>query len=270
MKRTDLAVEAHAMWRQAAKKESMPGIRVETKSRGPLQTTIVEILDEEGERALRKPRGTYLSMELGSRYGSVRAEAAQQLAGHLKKLLPKDPSQHIMVIGLGNRAVTPDALGPRTVDQILITRHVAQDFQDLRPVSSLCPGVKGQTGLESLEIVRSVLKQTAPTCVIVIDALAAAELSHIGSVVQVSDTGIQPGSGIGNHRAAFDRKTLGVPVLAIGIPTVSDLDQPESGMIVTSAQIDASIAGMSRMLANAINQALQPELSPEEIEEFVM
>lgn len=258
------------MWQKAAKYEEMPGIRTETKKRGALRTTIVEILDEAGQRALGKPMGTYLSMELGSRSGYVRAEAAQQLAGHLKKLLPQDWAQHIMVVGLGNRAVTPDALGPRTVDQILITRHVAEEFRGLRPVSALCPGVKGQTGLESLEIVHSVVHKTNPSCVIVIDALAAAELSHIGSIVQISDTGIQPGSGIGNHRAAFDRSTLGIPVLAIGIPTVSDLDRPDSGMIVTSAEIDASISGMSRMLANALNQALQPELSPEEIDEFVM
>lgn len=258
------------MWRQAQKRESMPGIQVETKSRGPLQTTIVKILDAEGERALGKPKGTYLSMELGSRYGCVRAEAARQLAGHLKKLLPDDLQQHIMVVGLGNRAVTPDALGPRTVDQLLISRHVADAFRGLRPVSAICPGVKGQTGLESLEIVHSVLRATEPACIIVIDALAAAEVSHIGSVVQISDTGIQPGSGVGNHRAAFDRKTLGVPVYAIGIPTVTDLDQPDSGMIVTSAEIDERIDGMAKMLSIALNEALQPELSPEEIAEFVM
>lgn len=270
MKRTDLAVEAHQMWQQAEQRETMDGIRVETKSRGPIQTTIVEILDKEGEQALQKPQGTYLTMELGSRYGCVRAEAARQLAGHLKKMLPKDAQQHIMVVGLGNRAVTPDALGPRTVDGMLISRHVADAFQGLRPVSAICPGVKGQTGLESLEIVRSVLQQTKPACVIVVDALAAAEISHIGTVVQVSDAGIQPGSGVGNHRAAFDRKTLGVPVLAVGIPTVTDLDQPSSGMIVTSAEIDACIDGMSKMLSSALNEALQPDLSPEEIAEFVM
>lgn len=270
MKRTDLAMEAHNMWQQAENKETMPGIRVETKSRGPVQTTIVEILDAEGEKALGKPQGTYLSMELGSRYGCVRAEAAKQLAGHLKKMLPKDAQEHVMVVGLGNRAVTPDALGPRTVDRLLISRHVADDFQGLRPVSAICPGVKGQTGLESLEIVRSILQQTEPTCVIVIDALAAAEISHIGSVIQVSDAGIQPGAGVGNHRAAFNSKTLGIPVLAIGIPTVTDLDQPASGMIVTSAEIDACIDGMSKMLSAALNEALQPDLSTEEIAEFVM
>lgn len=258
------------MWRRAEKRETMPGIQVETKSRGPLQTTIVKILDKEGEKALGKPRGTYLSMELGSRYGCVRAEAARQLAGHLKKLLPKDLQQHIMVVGLGNRGVTPDALGPRTVDQLLISRHVADAFQGLRPVSAICPGVKGQTGLESLEIVQSVLRQTAPACVIVIDALAAAEISHIGSVIQISDAGIQPGSGVGNHRAAFDRKTLGIPVYAIGVPTVTDLDQPGSGMIVTSAEIDERIDGMAKMLSMALNEAMQPELTSEEIAEFVM
>lgn len=258
------------MWQQAEQKESTEGIRVETKSRGPVQTTIVEILNKEGEKALKKPRGTYLSMELGSRYGCVRAEASRQLAGHLKKMLPKDTQGHIMVVGLGNRGVTPDALGPRTVDQLLISRHLADAFQGLRPVSAICPGVKGQTGLESLEIVRSVLQQTKPACVIVIDALAAAEIGHIGSVVQVSDAGIQPGSGVGNHRAAFDAKTLGIPVLAVGVPTVTDLDQPESGMIVTSAEIDACIDGMSKMLSAALNEALQPELTTEEIAEFVM
>jgi len=270
MKRTDLAVEAHQLWRRAEKRASMPGVQVETKSRGPLQTTIVKILDEEGAQALGKPKGTYLSMELGSRYGCVRAEAARQLAGHLKKLLPKDTQKHIMVVGLGNRSVTPDALGPRTVDQLLISRHVADAYQGLRPVSAICPGVKGQTGLESLEIVQSVLRSTEPSCVIVIDALAAAEISHIGSVVQIADTGIQPGSGVGNRRSAFDRKTLGIPVYAIGVPTVTDMDRAESGMIVTSAEIDECIEGMAKMLSMALNEALQPELSTEEIAEFVM
>ncbi len=258
------------MWREARQKEQMPGIRTETKERGPIRTTIVEVLDEAGQKTLGKPKGVYLSMELGSRQGYVRVEAATQLAGHLRKLLPKGENERILVVGLGNRAVTPDALGPRTVDQLLITQHISRQFPYLRPVTALCPGVLGQTGMESLDIVQGVLRRTAPSCVVVVDALAAAEVSHIGTMVQISDAGIQPGSGVGNRRAEFDRCTLGVPVIAVGVPTVTDLDTPASGMIVTSADIDAAIDGMSKMLSSALNRALQSELSPEEIEEFVM
>ena len=270
MKRTDLAMEAHSIWQKAENCKKIPGISAETDENDAFHTTIVNILDADGEQALGKPRGTYVSMELHDRSGAVRKKTAAALAHYLQKLLPADAAQSVMVVGLGNRKVTPDALGPLTVDGLLVTRHIAGDFSFFRPVSALCPGVLGRTGLESIEVVRGILQTAQPTCVVVVDALAAAEPSHIGTVVQVSNAGIQPGAGVGNHRAAFDAKTLGVPVVAIGVPTVCDLDEQGSGRIVTVADIDAAVGGMAKMLSEALNRALQPALSQEEIEEFIL
>ncbi len=267
MKRTDLALEARDLRRRARENEMLPGVRTETKQRGPIRTTLVQVLDEEGARAMGKARGTYLCMELGDNTGQTRAEAARQLAGHLRKLLPEHGA--VTVIGLGNRAVTPDALGALTVDELLITAHLAGQFPVLRSVSAFCPGVKGQTGLESFEMVRAVTDRAKPACVIAVDALAAAELDHIGTVIQLSDAGIQPGSGVGNRSAQLDEKSLHTPVLALGVPTVTDLDETGSGRIVTTADIDTTVESMAKLLGGALNQALQPALSKEELEDFL-
>lgn len=267
MKRTDLAFEAHDL-RRARQNEALPGVRNETKRRGPICTTIVQVLDAEGERAMGMGRGTYLSMELFAGSGTVRDEAALQLAGHLKKLLPEDGP--VTVVGLGNRAVTPDALGALTADGLLVTAHLCGEFSFLRPVSVFCPGVKGQTGVESLTLVQAAVERIRPACVIAVDALAAAQIEHIGAVVQVSDAGIQPGSGVGNRRAQLNEGTLGVPVIALGVPTVTDLDESGDGRIVTTADIDLTVNSMAKLLAYALNQALQPGLSKAELDDFLM
>ena len=254
--------------KKAKKYEELPGVRTETKQRGDICTTVVQVLDAEGEKALGKTRGTYVAMELPDRRGRVRAQAAAQLAGHLTKLLPDHGS--VLVVGLGNRAVTPDALGSKTVEGLLVTGHLAERFSFFRPVTAFCPGVKGQTGMESLEMIRGVVERTKPGCLIAVDALAAADAARIGTVVQLSDAGIQPGSGVGNRRARLDKSSLGVPVLALGVPTVTDLDEAGSGRIVTTADIDALVSGMAGMLAGALNRALQPGLSEAELEEFLM
>ena len=268
VKRTDLAMEAHDIRRRAQNNRELPGVRVETKRRGPVCTTVVQVLDAEGERAMGKARGTYLSMELDGRSGQVRAAAARQLAGHLRKLLPAEGP--VMVVGLGNRAVTPDALGALTVGEFLITSHLCAQFPIVRSVSAICPGVQGQTGLESLEIVRAVAARVKPACLIAVDALAAAELSHIGAVIQLSDAGIQPGSGVGNRSARLDRTVLGVPVLALGVPTVTDLDGDGQGRIVTTADVDLTVKTMAKLLGEAVNSALHPGLSKDELDGFLM
>ena len=267
MKRTDLAMEIHGFLSAEESVSSLPGVRAETKQRGSIRTTVVQVLDEQGARRMGKARGTYLSMELQDTDAQTRAEAAAQLAGHLGKLLPARGA--VTVVGLGNRAVTADALGARSVDRLLITAHLAGQFPRLRSVSAFCPGVKGRTGLESLELVRAVTARAGSACVIAVDALAAAELSHIGTVIQLSDAGIQPGSGVGNRRDGLDRKSLGVPVLALGVPTVTDPDESGLGRAVTTADIDASVASMACLLADALNRALQPGLSQRELEDFV-
>ena len=268
MKRTDLALEAHAILSKARKYEELPGVRTETKQRGDIRTTVVQVLDAEGERAMGKAKGTYVTMELPDCRGRVRAQASAQLAGHLRKLLPNEGS--VLVIGLGNRGITPDALGSKTVEALLVTGHLTERFPFFRPVTTLCPGVKGQTGMESLDVIRGVLDRTRPGCLIAVDALAAADAARIGRTVQLSDAGIQPGSGVGNRRAQLDRITLGVPVFALGVPTVTDLDEAGSGLIVTTADVDALVSGMAGMLAGALNRALQPGLSEEELKEFLL
>ena len=197
------------------------------------------------------------------------AEAAQ-LADHLRRLLPEDIRSGVLVAGLGNRAVTPDALGSKTAEALLVTAHLTEQFPFFRPVWVLCPGVKGQTGMESLDVVRGVLDRVRPSCLIAVDALAAADAARIGRTVQLSDAGIQPGSGVGNRRAGFSRGSLGLPVLALGVPTVTDLDERGSGRIVTTADVDAVVSDMASVLASALNRALQPGLPEAELEEFLM
>lgn len=270
MLRTDLALEAHDLLKKARKNEALPGVRTETKRRGDIRTTIVQVLDAAGEKALGKARGTYVTMELPDRRGKARAQALEQLAGHLAKLLPEDLGGGVLAVGLGNRAVTPDALGCRTAEALLVTAHLAEQFPFFRPVTVLCPGVKGRTGMESLDVVRGVLDRVRPACLVAVDALAAADAARIGRTIQLSDAGVQPGSGVGNRRAGFSRASLGLPVLALGVPTVTDLDESGSGRIVTSADIDAVVSDMAAVLSGALNRALQPGLSKAELDEFLM
>ena len=264
MKRTDLALEAHEICRRAKRNEDLPGVRTETKRRGEIRTTVVQVLDAEGERALGKAAGTYVSMELCSRQASVRSGAADQLTEHLRRLLPEDGA--VTVVGLGNQAITPDALGACTVRELLVT---GTQLPFLRPVTAFCPGVRGQTGIESLELVQALVERIRPACVIAVDALAAAKIERIGAVIQLSDAGIQPGSGVGCRHAQLSEKTLGVPVLALGVPTVTDLEGEGSGRIVTTADVDVTVAAMAKLLGSAINRALHPTLSKAELDEFL-
>lgn len=284
MKRTDLAMEAHELWRQsAADTTKLPGVRARTDRADGLQTTVVEILDEKGAKALGKPVGVYTTLELPQGLRAQRdyaRQAEEQLCGRLQQLL-QEMEGSVLVVGLGNRAVTPDAIGPLTASRLLVTRHLTQQLPDyfgsLRPVCALTPGVLAQTGLESAEIVRSVVRRLRPACMVAVDALAASELGRICTTVQISDAGIVPGSGIGNHRAAFNRETMGVPVIAVGVPTVVDAacltaegaPAPPRGMVVSTTDIDERVDLLSGLVAMALNRALQPGLTRDEITEFV-
>ena len=271
-RRTDLAVEARELWQeQAGKTTELPGVRArESESRGII-TTVVEILDQRGVRALQKPRGTYVTLELTrgmlrERGGFSRASA--KLGKVLSAMVPQ--SGPVLVAGLGNSAVTPDAIGPRSLDHLLVTRHLSHNFPQFRPVSAIAPGVLGVTGLESVEVVRGIVERAQPVCVVVVDALASREPGRVCTTVQLSDTGIVPGSGVRNSRAAFDRKTLGVPVVAIGVPTVVDADTmvedlvPNSEnrrqlpvpMVVTPKDIDAQVGVIARLLGYGISMGL--------------
>ena len=205
--------------------------------------------------------------------GRPTPEVAELLGGILTELMDLEEGSSVLVVGLGNEAMTPDAIGPLTARGLLVTRHLRQQlpelFSSLRPVSALVPGVLGTTGMESAEIVKSVVKATRPDRVLVVDALAAAEQDRLCRVLQVTDAGIVPGSGVGNSRAAFSRKTLGVPVAAVGVPTVLDAGTKTEPLLVTPRDIDARVRRLSSLISTGIHKALFPDWTNEEIAQFV-
>ena len=206
----------------------LPGVSVSEWETGGVTLTEVRIETEEGARLLNKSVGVYLTLECeGVRKRCVEARRAVSalLGEEIARLLPPGPDRPVMVVGLGNRTVTPDSLGPLTVDRTLVTRHLYAERPELTsrgmsPVCAVAPGVLGVTGVETSEMVRSVAAAVQPRAVIAVDSLAARAVSRVASTVQLTDTGIQPGSGVGNHRSALTADTLGVPVLAIGVPMV--------------------------------------------------
>ena len=288
-RRTDLAVEAEALSKPAAAPE---GVRVREERREGCPVTRVEILDGRGEEALGKPVGTYVTVDLT---GLVRREeeafprSCRALAGELSHLLRRCrvPEQApVLVVGLGNRSITPDAIGPGAADHTLVTRHLIdqapEHFGDFRPVAALAAGVLGTTGVESGELAQAVAGKVKPGCVIAVDALAARSLDRICATVQLSDTGIVPGSGVGNHRFALNAETLGVPVIAMGVPTVVDgatlamdllgqeeppkLAQGVENLMVTPRDIDSRVADLAKVIGFGITLAADPGLTIEDLE----
>ena len=295
--RTDMALEAS----QAA--GSIPGVHVSQWEEESVSITEVWVETEEAAQRLGKSVGTYLTLEcegVRRRDPAAREEVQNVLGEEIARLLPPDEQgAPVLVVGLGNRRVTPDSLGPKTVDGTLVTRHLLRELPDkvderLNPVCAIAPGVMGATGLETMETVSALVKEIHPRCLIVIDSLAARASSRVGVSIQLSDTGIQPGSGVGNHRRALNERELGVRVIALGMPTVvyavtiardaleilgegetnpaaldevtKSLFENEIGeMIVTPREVDDMIDDAAQMLAGGINRALQTALSPEEI-----
>ena len=277
--RTDLAMEA------AADEENLSpnDLRQEESHAGNITLTRLHILSPRGEQAVGKPCGTYITVGLPPLSDDERQldEQAQIIGRELAALLPAEGP--VLVVGLGNRAVTPDTLGPAAADHVLATRHIRGEFArtagltDLRPTAVLTPGVLGQTGTESSEIVRGVCKEIRPAAVVAIDALAARSMERLGCTVQLCDTGISPGSGVGNNRQPLNEQVLGVPVIGMGVPTVVDAatlvwemsGQTPTGesasMMVTPREIDMVIGRAARLLALAINGALQPAYAATEL-----
>ena len=289
-KRTDLALEARELWQESAQRTSrLSGVKaVKTRQEG-YPVTRVDILDQRGEEALGKPVGSYLTIDLTTfwqRKADFFERAVRVVGGQLKALLPAEGSA--LVIGLGNAAMTPDAVGPLALDSVLITRHLIaampRQFAGFRPVAVQRTGVLGTTGVESAEAVRGMVEQVKPALVIAVDALASRRMGRVCATVQLSDTGIVPGSGVGNHRAALNAETLGVPVIALGVPTVVDAATlaadllEESGVeqvdedklrengtfMVTTRDIDQQVRDLAKVVGYGINWALQ-DLEIEEI-----
>ncbi|MBQ9941757.1 MAG: GPR endopeptidase [Christensenellaceae bacterium] len=296
--RTDMALEI----RQSMKK-APGGVKVEEhKTHLGMRVTRVDIENARGSRAMGRPVGSYVTVETepGSLLEGKLLTAMEKEIGRQIKALAKEAIEGtVLVVGLGNRQVTPDALGPKAVENVLVTRHIhahLPEFLEGRAgdVCALAPGVLGVTGLETAETVRAVCRQVKPSLVVAIDALAARSSHRIGTSVQLCDTGIAPGSGIGNHRSALDRASLGARVLGIGVPMVvyastvaSDLLEAALGsragekeisafkdilcraegsdLIVTPKNVDMLVRQAALLIAGGINRALHPKLSGQEL-----
>lgn len=308
--RTDLALESQ----ERLKKDqgNMRGIRVQEEKRenGVTVSTVV-IETENAAKAMGRPKGTYITIEapeIIEEDAGYHRDISMELAKILRKLLPlekpvedlnKGLEVSVLVVGLGNREVTPDALGPRVVDNLFITRHIMNEFgkyafqsEDVSKISGIVPGVMAQNGMECVEILRGIVEETKPDFLITVDALAARSIKRLGRTIQLTDTGITPGSGIGNHRNAINKKSVGVQVISLGVPTVVDaativadamselvsalslsdlqkLDERQrqelaqellspqlNGLFVTPKNIDDSIKQLSYLISEGLNIAL--------------
>lgn len=265
--RTDLAVERRDIYNKANNLENdLAGIECENENTSDkISVTRVIIKDEEGEKALGKPIGKYITLDIKDMKYMEDEElekVSNSISIELKKVLDKhlNPQDSVLIVGLGNEYVTPDSLGPKVASNMEVTRHVIKycpQFvkEGTREISAVSPGVLGVTGIETLEIVKGLVENVKPKLLIAIDSLCSKDMNRISSSIQISDTGIVPGSGIGNKREELSKNTLGIPVIAIGVPTVTmfpnDLD-----FIVTPKEIDELIKNMSEIISDAINMSL--------------
>ena len=292
---TDLALEDKERFESDNVKISGVSVEEIYDREKDIQVTTVRILTENGAKAMRKPVGTYITIEAPNMTVSdedYQIDIAEELAVYLKELLKLEKKDYtVLVVGLGNRDVTPDALGPQVIEELHVTRHIIKEYgkyaldeKEAHMVSAISPGVMAQTGMETSEIVKGIVQEIKPDFVIAIDALAARNTKRLNRTIQIADTGINPGSGVGNHRAGITKETLGIPVIAIGVPTVVDAativrDTMESmidtlenveptekyealnqmiaphlyGMFVTPKDIDETIAKLGLLISEALN-----------------
>lgn len=319
--RTDLALEANEMHREQ-KKFDIEGVKVIERIEEGVKITTVKVLNEIAEKTLGKSKGDYITIDLPefTVYDGKLMESVSNVFGKfLKDMLKVKNDDLVLVVGLGNKSVTPDALGPKVVEKLMITRHLRDVMPDVIDdsvvsVSAIAPGVLGITGIETLEIIKSLVDKIKPQLVICIDALAARKTQRVNRTIQISDTGISPGSGVHNHRKSITYDTLGVKVVSIGVPTVVDastiandtidllldkmIEQSKKGkefynmlkeindddrevlireilypqlgdFLVTPKEIDVMIESLSKIIANGVNIALQPNMTVEEINNFL-
>ncbi|ROR30607.1 spore protease [Mobilisporobacter senegalensis] len=230
--RTDLALEVSERFEQDNVEVKGVILKETYHKNKEIKVTTVTVENEQGAKVMGKPIGTYITIEapkLSEEDESYHKPLSKEIAKYLKKLMGEKKSEHVLVVGLGNRDITPDALGPEVVDNLFVTRHLireyGQEFKEhnkMENMSAIAPGVMGQTGMEVSEILRGIIRETKPELVIVIDALAARSMERLNTTIQITDTGISPGSGVGNNRKALNEEGLGVKVIAIGCPTVVD------------------------------------------------
>lgn len=312
----DLAIEAHEMLAGENTEDfSIPGVSVEEALDGDfINITRVCVKDDEGAKRLGKPCGNYVTIEMPRRfYGQqkIYEQMCRSCAREIKEIVKNIIQEEcVLVVGLGNRNIIADALGPKVVDSLMITRHLKKYIpneidEGVRPVCAIAPGVLGLTGIETVEIIRGLSEQIKPSAIIVIDALCSGSVERINTTIQITDTGITPGSGVGNKRKTINSQSLGVPVIAIGVPTVVDaatiaitgietaiknskydelssLDrqerydkiraavEPELGnMIVAPKDVDNIISDISSVIANGINISLHRGITLSDIDRYV-
>lgn len=285
--RTDLALETRELLGT-----NIHGIKHNERMEDNIKITNIEILNDSASQSLKKPKGKYVTIEFPTltdnfQHSDKRIEIVSK---EIASLIPNKGL--VLVVGVGNTDITPDALGPKATSYILATRHIKGELArstglaKLRPVSAIFPGVLGQTGIETSEFITSIVNKLKPSCVIIIDALASKQAKHLGCTIQISNTGITPGSGVGNSRPQINKDTLNVPVISIGVPTVVDASTlayslinedkaPEnlneiisphgSDMMVTPREIDLLIERASKLIGLSINCALQKDFSAEDI-----
>lgn len=286
--RTDLAVEA------AEPHVGIPGVETYEEKCGKSYVIRMSIKNKDAAEKIGKPIGNYITITVPplTDYFQSSDERIKVISQKISELIP--PNGTVLVAGLGNTDITPDALGPKTVDNVLATRHISKDLakaiglEGLRSVAVLTPGVLGKTGIETLESLSSAIKAINPSCIIIVDAMASRRLSRLGCTIQISDTGIAPGAGVGNARPVLNKEVLKIPVIGVGVPTVVDaltlacdimkdsdcLLTPETKnvippkaeqMIVTPKEIDLLVGRASLLIGMAINCALHPDFSPDEL-----
>ena len=275
--RTDIAAESNVLLNNTP-----DGVYQNIETINNLKIIRIKIQTQEGSDRLGRPIGNYITLESPHLLMPEKIDSIQSvLTKELDKFISDKKS--VLIIGLGNKNITPDDIGPSTAENIIASRHFKGELEkslgllELRSVSVIAPGVLGQTGIETAEIIKSISNEIKPDLVIAIDALAARSLDRLGTTIQLTDSGISPGSGVENKRAEISEKTLNVPVVAIGIPTVVDmqtialdicakgLSKASQSMMVTPRNIDQIISRSSLLLSGAINQALFPSLSAEEL-----
>ncbi|CUP60548.1 GPR endopeptidase [Clostridium baratii] len=319
--RTDLAIEAKEHYAKEHKNE-IDGVIAEEEIINNSKVTKVKIESEEGAKKLGKPIGNYITIDIPEHTvydGELMDDLSKAVGISLKDLVGLSEDKLVLVVGLGNRKVTPDALGPKVVDKIMITRHLKEVMPDtiddsIRPVCAIAPGVLGITGIETGEVIKALVDKIKPDMVICIDALASRRIQRVNRTIQISDTGISPGAGVNNHRMKINEETLGIKVIAIGVPTVVDaatiandsidlvidelINQSEEGsdfykmiknidknekstlikellnpyvgdLMVTPKEVDLVIDSLSKIISNAINIAIQPNLEMEDINKFM-
>ncbi len=276
--RTDLALEAREIYKEQSQEEIL-GVSVNKEEIEDVLITRVEVLDENGAKIIGKPIGKYITLESSSLRkadADFKDEISKLLAKELKSLVPKKENIKVLVVGLGNSQVTPDALGPKVVSKVFVTRHLFKLYNkkediDLVEMSAVSPGVMGTTGLETSEVIKGIVDNSKPDIVIAVDALASRKMERVNSTIQISTSGITPGSGMGSYNKALDEENLGVPVIAIGVPTVVDaatLTSDTIGMVIDAFTKQAKVGSQFYDMLGQLQEDEKYELIKEVLEPY--